>query len=50
MIGPARDLAADGKTVVSQNDGTTPPLAVTIATAAEIVKDFAPPTASIAKV
>ena len=42
-------LASDGKTVVSENDGTTPPLAVTLATAAEIVKDFAPPTASIAK-
>ena len=42
-------LAADGKTVVSENNGTTPPLAVTLATAAEIVKDFAPATSSIAK-
>lgn len=37
-------LASDGKTVVSENNGTTPPLAVTVATAAEIVKDFAPST------
>jgi hypothetical protein len=35
-------LAADGKTVVSMNDGSTPPLPVTLATAAQIVKDFAP--------
>ena len=41
-------LAADGKTVVAENDGTTPPLAVTIATASEIIKDFSP-TAPIAK-
>lgn len=42
-------LAEDGTTVVSAFDGATPPKPVTIATAAEIVKDFAPPTASIAK-
>ena len=35
-------LAEDGKTVVSQNNGSTPPMPVTIATASEIVKDFAP--------
>ena len=35
-------LAADGVSVVSANDGSTPPLPVTIATAAEIVKEFAP--------
>jgi hypothetical protein len=35
-------LAADGKTPVSINDGTTPPLAPTVATAKEIVKNFGP--------
>lgn len=35
-------LASDGATLVSHNDGTTPPLPVTEATAAQIVKDFAP--------
>lgn len=37
-------LAADGKTVVGANDGTTPPLPVSAATAAQIVKDFAVPS------
>lgn len=41
-------LAADGTTLVSANDGSTPPKPVTVATAAEIVKDFAP-AAPIAK-
>ena len=36
-------LAADGKTVVEANDGSTPPLPVTTATAAQIVKKFASP-------
>ena len=36
-------LAADGKTVVSANDGSTPPLPVTTITAPEIVKNFAAP-------
>lgn len=35
-------LASDGKTVVSINDGTTPPLPATTVTAPEIVKNFAP--------
>lgn len=43
-----RALAADGKTVVAENDGATPPKQVTLATAAEIVKDF-PPAQPIAK-
>jgi hypothetical protein len=37
-------LAADGKTIVSINDGTTPPLPVTLQSAAQIVRDFAPAT------
>ena len=41
-------LAADGVSVVSKNDGTTPPKPVTIETAQQIVKDFAPPPSSIA--
>lgn len=39
-------LAADGKTVVSANNGTTPPLPVTMATGAEIVKKYAAPAAA----
>lgn len=35
-------LAADGTTVVTKNNGATPPMPVTAATAAQIVKDFAP--------
>jgi hypothetical protein len=35
-------LALDGKTVVSINDGSTPPKPVTIATAQEIIKNFGP--------
>jgi len=35
-------LADDGKTVVSVNDGTTPPLPPTIDTAKEIVTKFGP--------
>lgn len=35
-------LAADGKTVVSINDGSTPPLPPTLATAKEIAKNFGP--------
>jgi hypothetical protein len=42
-------LAADGKTVVSENNGATPPLDVTIATAQEITAKFGPPATSIAK-
>ena len=41
-------LAADGHTVVARNDGATPPLPVTQATAPEIVKNFAPPASAIA--
>ena len=37
-------LAADGKTVVTANDGSTPPLPVTAATANQIVKNFAIPS------
>lgn len=40
-------LAADGVSVVGVNNGTTPPKAVTIATAAQIVADFGP--TSVAK-
>jgi hypothetical protein len=39
-------LAADGKSVVSLNNGATPPLPVTDQTAAQIVKDFAPAKAT----
>lgn len=35
-------LAADGVTLVTANNGTTPPLPVTVATAQQIVKDFPP--------
>lgn len=42
-------LAADGVTVVSRNDGSTPPLPVTQATASQIVADFGPKPSSIAK-
>ena len=42
MTVAGKALAADGTTVVTHNDGTTPPLAVTVATATQIVKDFAP--------
>lgn len=35
--------------VVGANDGTTPPLPVTLATAAKIVTDFGPSPASISK-
>ena len=48
MTVQGKALAADGVTPVHANDGTTPPLAVTLATAAEIVKDFAPPPNTIA--
>lgn len=41
-------LAADGVTVVLKNDGSTPPKPFTVATATEVVKDFAP-AAPIAK-
>jgi hypothetical protein len=41
-------LAEDGS-VVDKNDGSTPPKAVTVKTAQEIVKDFAPSPKSIAK-
>lgn len=49
MTVAGKALATDGVTVVTSNDGSTPPLQVTLATAAQIVKDFAPPTSSIAK-
>lgn len=42
-------LAADGKTVVSANDGSTPPKPVTMETAEQIVKDFGPAPSTIAK-
>ena len=43
-------LAADGHTVVSENDGTTPPLPVTLASAAQIVSSFGPKPSDIQRV
>lgn len=42
-------LASDGQTVVSKNDGTTPPKPVTVETAAQIVRDFGPTPSAIGK-
>jgi len=42
-------VTKDGS-VVDKNDGTIPPKPVTVKTAEEIVKDFAPPPKSITKV
>lgn len=42
LVASGKALASDGKTVVTTNDGATPPLAVTVATAQQIIKDFAP--------
>lgn len=44
MVAAGKAIAADGTTLTAVGTGTTPPKAVTIATAAEIVKDFAPAT------
>lgn len=49
MTTSGKALASDGKTVVSLNDGATPPLMPTQATAAQIVKDFGPLSSEIAK-
>lgn len=42
LVASGAALAADGKTLVTANDGSTPPKAVTVATAQQIIKDFAP--------
>jgi len=48
MVLSGKALAADGKTLITQiGPDSTPVKPVTVATAAEIVKDFAPPTSSI---
>ena len=49
LVANDKALAADGTTIVTAKQGTTPPRTVTIATAQEIIKDYAPPAASIAK-
>lgn len=42
LVASGNALAADGQTVVAANDGSTPPKPVTVQTATQIVKDFAP--------
>lgn len=49
MTVQGKALAADGVTLVSKNDGATPPLQPTVATAAKIVADFGPPASTITK-
>lgn len=44
LTASGKALAEDGETVVSVNNGSTPPKPVTVETAAQIVKDFAPAT------
>ena len=43
-------LASDGKTVVAENNGATPPKPVTYATAQEIIANFGPKPSDILRV
>lgn len=40
-------LASDGKTILTQNGGTTPPLPVTVQTGQQIIKDLGPAAATV---
>lgn len=50
LVTQGKALAADGTTIVVAHDpGSTPPKPVTVQTAQEIIKDFAPDPKAVAK-
>jgi hypothetical protein len=49
LVTQGKALASDGSTLVSVNSGMTPPKPVTVETAKEIIRDFAPDPKAVAK-
>lgn len=49
LVTQGKALAADGTTLVTVSSGMTPPKPVTVETAKEIIRDFAPDPKAVAK-